>query len=293
MAGSSLTGASLRLLARLPYPAIQALGASLGWLLGRVPNRHLRITARNLEVCFPEMTAAERLRLARRSLVETGKTLTESLFLWLGNARRIAQLDQGATGWERVEEAMALGKGVIIISPHLGSWEYVGVFCASRYPMTCMYRPPRQARFDAIVRRGRERTGMSTVPTNTRGIRALLQALRKGEIVGILPDQDPRESGGTFAPFFGVPANTMTLVSKLASKTGAVSIFAFAERLPGSRGFRMHFVEAPAGTGDADNATSARAINKGVEKLVRMAPEQYQWSYKRFRTRPEGEPPLY
>lgn len=293
MAEGKSISAGLRLLARLPYPLVQAIGAGLGWLAGRIPNRHRRITERNIKLCFPELSAGERHRLVRRSLVETGKTLTESVYLWLGDARRIESLAQGASGWEGVEEAMARGKGVIVISPHLGSWEYVGVYCAARYPMTCMYRPPRQAQFDSIVRQGRERTGMSIVPTNTKGIRALLQALRKGEIVGILPDQDPRDSGGTFAPFFGIPANTMTLVSKLASKTGAVPIFAFAERLPGSRGFHMYFVPAPKGTGDADDTRSARAINEGVETLVRIAPAQYQWSYKRFRTRPEGEPRLY
>jgi KDO2-lipid IV(A) lauroyltransferase len=285
--------AVLRLLARLPYSFVQGIGAGLGWLAGRIPNRHRRITERNIELCFPGLSRGERRRLTRRSLVETGKTLTESLYLWLGDEGRIKSLDQGASGWEHVEKAMTLGKGVIVISPHLGSWEYVGVYCAARYPMTCMYRPPRQAQFDTIVRQGRERTGMSIVPTNTKGIRALLQVLRKGEIVGILPDQDPRDSGGTFAPFFGIPANTMTLVSKLVSKTGAVPIFAFAERLPGSRGFHMHFIPAPEGTGDADDDRAARAINEGVETLVRMAPAQYQWSYKRFRTRPEGEPRVY
>lgn len=293
MAITDLTGTGLRLLARLPYPLVQAVGAGLGWLAGRIPNRHRRITERNLALCFPELSARERRRLARRSLVETGKTLTESVFLWLGDSRRIESLTRGVSGWERVEEAVAHGKGIIIISPHLGSWEYAGAYCAARLPMTCMYRPPRQARFDTIVRKGRERTGMKTVPTNTKGIRALLQALRSGEAIGILPDQDPRDSGGVFAPFFGIPANTMTLVSKLASKTGAIPIFAFAERLPGSEGFHMHFVEAPEGTGDADDLRSTRAVNQGVETLVRMAPAQYQWSYKRFRTRPEGEPRVY
>lgn len=293
MAVNTLTGAALRLFTRLPYGAVQAAGAGLGWLAGRIPNRHRKVAERNVALCFPELSPRDRRRLVRRNLVETGRTLTESLFIWLGNSERIRPLSREVSGWELVEEAMAAGKGVIMISPHLGSWEYIGFFCAARYPMTCMYRPPRQAEFDSIVRQGRERTGMKTVPTDMTGIRAMLQALRKGEMVGILPDQDPREAGGTFAPFFGVAANTMTLVSRLASKTGAVPIFTFAERLPGTRGFHLHFVGAPEGVADADPGLSARAINEGVETLVRMAPAQYQWSYKRFRTRPEGEPPLY
>jgi KDO2-lipid IV(A) lauroyltransferase len=160
--------------------------------------------------------------------------------------------------------------------------------------MVCMYRPPRQQSFDAIIRDSRQRTGTRVVPTDAQGIKALFQSLKQGEVVGILPDQDPRDAGSAvFAPFFGVQANTMTLISRLAAKTGAAVIFTFAERLPSGQGFRLHLMPAPPQIADPDPQRAAAALNAGVEACVRMAPAQYQWSYKRFRSRPAGERGLY
>jgi len=159
--------------------------------------------------------------------------------------------------------------------------------------MTCLYRPARQQGMGTVVVAGRERMGIRLAPTDTRGVRILLQALKVNELIGILPDQDPRDEAGVFAPFFGVQAKTMTLLSRLAHKSGAPLLFCMAERLPWGRGFRLHFLPAPSGIDSSNTALAAAALNQGVEQGVKLAPAQYQWSYKRFRTRPAGEPSLY
>lgn len=290
--GTRVLGAVLGLAARLPFAWVQALGGGLGWLSAWIPNEHRAITRRNLELCFPELDERERRALERASLVESGRTLTETVAIWLGPPSR-AHMVVEVEGETALRDALATGRGAVICSPHLGSWEMAGLYLGSRYPMTSMYRPPRKQAFEHIVRRARERTGARLVPTDAGGIRALYQGLKEGRLIGILPDQDPRDPDGAFAPFFGIQANTMTLVSRLAQKTGVPVFLTFAERLPRGRGFRLRIIPAPQGIDSPDLDTSAAALNRGVEQCVRLAPAQYQWSYKRFRTRPKGEPELY
>lgn len=283
----------LRLIARLPLPLLHGTGVVLGWLSWLVPNPNKTVTLRNLELCFPQWDRAARNALARRYLIEAGKTLTETTALWLGDLERLRAYTREVRGGELLERALAQGKGAIIVSPHIGSWEYVGLYCAALHPMTCLYRPARKQGLENVVVNGRERMGMRLAPTDTKGVRILLQALKHNELIGILPDQDPRDEAGAFAPFFGIPAKTMTLLPRLAHKSGAPVLFACAERLPRGRGFRLHFLPAPTGIASDDMITAVTALNQGVEQCVRIAPEQYQWAYKRFRTRPEGEAPIY
>ncbi len=283
----------LRALARLPLPLAHALGALLGWLVAYLPSRHRAITRRNLALCFPALGERERRVLARRSLVETGKTVLEMPRVWLTPGETALGLIREVSGEELVREAVAGGRGAIAVSPHLGNWELCGLYLSARYGITSLYRPPRASRWAAMVRAARERMGARLVPTDAKGIKTLYQALGRNEMIGILPDQDPRQGAGAFAPFFGVAANTMTLLPRLVGKSGAPVIFCFAERLPRGQGFHLHFLPAPEGIGDSDPQVAAAALNRGVEACVRLRPEQYQWSYKRFRTRPEGEPPLY
>ncbi len=283
----------LRLFAALPLGWNQALGAALGWLLVHTPNPLRRCGAINLALCLPERSAAERQRLLHNSLIETGKTVLEAGPMWHWSAPRIQALMGEALNAEVVDSALAQGRGVILATPHIGSWELGGHYCATRWGITTLYRPPRMAALNDLIRRGRERCGARLVPTDASGVRQLYETLAKGGVIGILPDQDPGDSGGVFAPFFGIPANSMLLLSRLARKTGAVVVFGFCERLSGSRGFRFHFMPAPAGIADPDPVVAATAMNRGVEACVRMLPEQYQWGYRRFRTRPPGAARLY
>jgi KDO2-lipid IV(A) lauroyltransferase len=283
----------LRLTGGLPLPLAHAVGACCGWLLWRLPNTVRRIAARNLSLCFPEWEPAERERLLRRNLLETGKLLLELGPLWLWPGARVLGLVRGpVAGEEAFSAALGQGRGAILITPHLGAWEMAGLYYSSRYPLTILYRPSRLG-LDQMSRRGRGRLGGRVVATDGGGIRMLVAALRKGEALGILPDQDPGEEGGVFAPFFGIAASTMTLVSRLALKTGAPVFLTWAERLPRGRGFTIHLQALPEVTRAAALEDSAAALNRGVEAAIRTLPAQYLWAYKRFKTRPPGAPKPY
>ena len=283
----------LRFCALLPLRGAHALGAGLGRLLAVLPNRSRTVTARNLALCFPELPPQERRRLAARSLQEMGKTATETGTLWCRDAGRVLALVRAVSGKEAVDQALSAGKGGIILTPHLGNWEMVGLYCSAHYPLTSLYRPPRMQGLEEFMRAARERAGARLVPTNAAGVRYLYRALAGGEFIGMLPDQEPGQGNGAFAPFFGIPAYTMSLLARLAQRTGAPVFFAYAERLARGAGFHLHFAPAPQGFGQGDVEEITAAMNAGVESCIRRIPEQYQWSYKRFRTRPEGAPRLY
>jgi len=289
---ASITGL-LRLTALLPLPLTHAIGALLGWLLWRIPSAPRRIAARNLALCFPELTPTERDRLLRRNLMETGRGLLELGPLWLWPGQRVLALVRGSVaGEEALAATVRQQRGAILLTPHLGAWEMAGLYYSSRHPLTILYRPSRLG-LDELSVRGRGRVGGKVVATDARGVRALLTSLRNGEILGILPDQDPGEEGGVFAPFFGIAANTMTLVSRLALKTGVPVFLTWAERLPRGRGYALHLRALPEVTAAASLEVSAAALNQGVEAAVRSLPAQYLWVYKRFKTRPPGEAKLY
>jgi KDO2-lipid IV(A) lauroyltransferase len=163
--------------------------------------------------------------------------------------------------------------------------------------MTILYKPPKQAALDDPIREGRARFGAAVVPTDASGVRALLRGLKNAEAVGILPDQEPTEGEGVFAPFLGHPALTMTLPMRLIARTRgerqARVFLTITERLPHGRGFRQHFMPAEEAIYSDDMQRAAAALNRGVEACIRIAPAQYQWSYKRFRQRPEGQAEVY
>jgi len=289
---AGLIAGLLRLFAALSLRWNRRLGALLGRSLVHLPNslrRHARI---NLELCLPELPAERRERLLKTSLIETGKTVAEAGPLWFWSAERIQALMGETRNVAAVDAAVRAGKGVILATPHLGSWEMAGLFCATRWGITTLYRPPRMVALDALVRRSRARLGAELAATDAKGVRRIYEALAQGGVVGILPDQDPGR-GGVFAPFFGIQANSMVLLGRLARKTGAAVFFGFCERLPGATGYRVHFFPAPEGIDAADPVIAASAMNLAIERCVRTCPEQYQWGYRRFRTRPPGQPRIY
>jgi len=283
----------LRLCAAVPLPVTHLLGSVIGWGLWLIPNDLRRISTINLPLCLPELSAAQRRRLLRASLIEAGKTMTEAGPLWLWPASRLTPLVKGSSGEEHLRTALAAGRGAILAVPHLGAWEMVGLYSSVHYSITSLYRPPRLIKLDELVRHGRERLGARLVPADAGGVRALYQALGRGELVGMLPDQEPGAGNGVFAPLFGIQANTMVLLSRLAIKTGAPVIFCYAQRLPRGRGYHLHFVPAPPAINQAPLEQSVAVMNAMAETLIRIRPEQYQWGYKRFRTRPAGEPAIY
>ncbi|MCW8917957.1 MAG: lysophospholipid acyltransferase family protein [Gammaproteobacteria bacterium] len=286
-------GLLLRLLGALPLPLLHGVGVFSGQLFSLVPNRHRRVTWRNLQLCFPDMGERQRARLLVQSLQETGKTFMETALMWNGSRRRLLGLVREVEGEALLCDALARGKGVILAAPHLGSWELIGHYIAERAPITCLYKPPRSPAVAAAMRAGRTHLGVKLAATDSGGVKSLLSILRAGEVAGILPDQDPSDGGGVFAPFFGIDANTMTLLPRLAAKSGATVLVSYAERLPWGRGYRLHFIPCDAALNGRDPLQAATALNAAVEAAIRHCPAQYQWSYKRFRSRPHGEPGLY
>lgn len=283
----------LRTFAALPLWAAHALGAGLGTLLAVVPNTLRRVAAINIAACLPEQDAPARRRLLRRHLIETGKTFTEMGAMWYWPMPRLLGMMRAVSGIDRVDAAQRRGRGVILASPHLGAWEMAGLYVSVHYPMTILYRPPRLRALEELSRGARARFGARLVPTDAGGVRALYQALARGEALGILPDQNPDPGSGVFAPFFGIPAYTMVLIARLARKTGATLFVAYAERLPHGQGYHLRFREAPAEFATATPEQAAAIMNKLIETCVREQPAQYQWNYKRFRIQPEGRTPLY
>jgi KDO2-lipid IV(A) lauroyltransferase len=279
------------LVSYIPFPVARWLGYALGTLLFWIPNRERTIAEINLQLCFPEYSRQMREGMLRRCLVENARTLLELPAVWRDDPEKWMRRLDGQQGEEILRRYLDQGKGVIVAIPHLGNWELHAHYLSKIAPFTALYRPPRQQELEQIIVNGRSRTGARLVPTNAQGVKALYGALKAGEIVAILPDQQPKskeKSAGVFAPFFGEPALTMVLLSRLARKTGAAVVFSFSERLPHGAGFRMHWLEAPEGIDHEDPEVAAAALNRGVETCVRICADQYQWSYKRFEARPEG-----
>jgi KDO2-lipid IV(A) lauroyltransferase len=281
----------LKLLARLPLPLLHGLGIALGWLIYWAPGRHSGRMRNNLldsGICTPGHDCR---RLLRRTIGEAGKAIIELLPVWLRPYDRVVKLVKGTSGWEHIDAARAAGKGIILIGPHVGCFEIINLYYASLHPFTAMYKPPRNAFLDRLMLRGRQRGQATLVPTDLSGVRAQLAALKRHEAIGILPDQVATGGDGVWAPFFGRPAYTPTLVASLQRKTGAAAFFIAAERLAWGRGFHLHVfpLDEPL---PGDKATAATRINQGVEAIVRRFPTQYMWSYNRYK-RPGGAPDPY
>jgi len=277
----------------LPLAVCHALGSVIGWGFMLIPNRAARNTKTNIGLCFPEMTRSERHRLVRQSLAETGKAILEASVLWMRPGGKALRLIRHVDGLDAALKARDAGYGLILATPHLGAWEAAGLYCGATFNMTCLYRPLRMIELEALVHDARSRLGAKYVPANARGIRAVCLAAGKGGTVALLPDQEPRSGSGHFAPFFGMPAYSMTLLVRLSKRTGAPVVFTYCERLPRGRGYRLHFRQAPLEIQSLDTDTAVTAMNRAVERLIRECPAQYQWSYRRFANRPEGDRSVY
>ncbi len=275
-----------KLLARLPLPLLHGLGVALGWLVYWAPGRHSARIRNNLfdsGICTSRRDCRV---LLRRSIGESGKAIVELLPVWLRPFDKVVKLVKGTSGWDHIDAALAAGKGVILLSPHIGCFEMISLYCASRHPFTAMYKPPRQPTLDRLMLAGRQRGQATLVPTDLSGVRAQLAALKRHEAIGILPDQVATGGDGVWAPFFGRPAFTPTLVASLQRKTGAAAFFVAAERLSWGRGYHLHVMPLD-GALPEDKTAAATRINQAVEAVVRRFPAQYLWSYNRHK-RPGG-----
>jgi len=272
----------LRLLGRLPLPVVHGIGSVVGRLTLWWRSRMVQNTAVNLRIVRPQLNDAAQAALLREVLMESGKSATEIVKIWGGGAERALGLVREVRGEALFDAALAAGKGVIIAAPHLGCWELLNYWLCRKTPMAILYRPPRIAAIEGLMRKMRGALAPEQVRADGAGVRTLYKRLAAGGTVGILPDQKPRAGEGEFAPFFGRDALTMVLLPRLAARTGATVLFAFAERLPHGAGYRIHLLPAPAGLTDANLAVACGALNQGVQSCVELAFAQYQWQYKRY-----------
>lgn len=271
-----LLSALMRLAARMPLAALHFFGAGLGWLvygLSAAYRRRCRENLRASGLCTDE--AAYR-SLLRATVAETGKSITELCRVWFGDDDEIDRIVR-CDDWPVVEEALRGGKGLIFLTPHLGCFEISALYGARRLPLTVLYRPPKYAGLEALMQAGRQRAQAQLAPANLQGVRLLIKALRRGEAIGILPDQAPGVGEGEWADFFGRPAYTMTLVSRLQQSTGAAVVMAFAERLPQGAGYRLHLERVSA------DPLNPAALNRAVEQVIGRCPAQYLWGYNRYK----------
>lgn len=284
----------LRAVAYLPLPLLHAVGWVLGNLFWLLPSRRKRVALVNVRACFPELSPRARRRLVRLSLVSEMRTLLELMRIWLGPAAAIPRMVREVVGMDLMETAMAEGRGLLLLTPHISNPEVSGfLHSQTRGDIHGVYKP-QKGLLDELAFEGRSRFGAELEPTDGRPVGPRVKEwLERNQAVLMLPDQDPPPGRGVFAPFFGIAAHTPRLVSRMVRETGCAVLFLYAERLPLSRGFRVHYQAAGDEVGDADVERAATALNRGLEALVRRYPAQYWWSYARFRRRPEGEPPFY
>lgn len=276
--------ALLRLFGLLPFGTAGSLGALAGRAAYRLGGREVKNARVNLRLCFPEMDAAARERLARENLAETGRSMAQMLRVWVGSRLPLQELVDD-NGFEAAgAELLARGNGLIFALPHLGNWELIGESLINITPTTALYRPPRMAFLDDIMRAGRGRTGITPVPIDRQGLKALHAALQRGEGVVILPDQVPKTAGasGVVAPFFGHPAMTMTLIGRLARRHKAPVLFCCAVFDPATGRHRLHHFEGDSAIGADTLEEAASALNRDVERCAREFPAHYQWTYRRF-----------
>lgn len=283
----------LRLLALLPWSAVQRLGAMLGWLMWKLPNRSREVARINLAHCFPEMDAADRERLLGRVLEDTGRTLTESACAWIWPARRSLALVREVEGLEVLQEALASGKGVVGITSHLGNWEVLNhFFCAQCKPII-FYRPPKLKAVDELLQAQRVQLGNRVAPSTREGILSVVKEVRRGGVVGIPADPEPSEGSGVFVPFFATQALTSKFVPGMLAGGKALGVFLHAIRLEDGSGYKVILEAAPDDIYSLDAATGVAAMSRVIQRYVARWPSQYMWTMKRFKKRPPGETRWY
>lgn len=279
--------AIFQLLALLPLSVLRLIGHVIGRVLWWLNSDTRFITETNLKLCYPEKTATEREQLARASLQHLGMTALEMAQVWHQSPQDSLDQMVSVEGEELFECATKAQRGVILLAPHIGNWEALGVYLGSHFDITCMFQPPENPALNSMIYNARLATGTKLTPTTVSGVKTLLKTLKKGHVAGVLPDQVPSAGSGEFAPIFGVSALTMTMVYNLIQRTGAEVVFGMALRE--EHGYRVIFQSPPEAIYSHDMAESLTALNAGVEQAVTMAPAQYQWEYKRFKKQPNGE----
>ena len=262
----------------LSLPSLHRLGAALGWIIYCCSPKSAVIIKNNIKASGLAKNPEQFKQILHKNIAESGKAVLETIGIWQKKQAEILPLVRQVHGWEIVKDALQRGKGIIFLTPHLGCFEITSIYYGSKHPITVLYRAPKLKFLQQFILQGRTRAGVTLAEANAAGVRKLMQALKRNEAIGILPDQIPAAGEGEWADFFGKPAYTMTLASKLAEKTGATVIMAFGERLPDGAGFDIHITRL-------QSIANTTLLNKAIEQQITLNPAQYLWRYDRHKQR--------
>lgn len=281
----------LYLLVLLPYPVLYHLGCGVGRLSMRFLKRRVAVARRNLELCFPTMPDAEREAMVVRNFESVGMGLIETGMAWFWPDWRISKWFR-VSGLEHIDKAHAEGKGVLLIGMHFLTLEIGARIFGIHNPGVGVYRPNDNALIDWLQTWGRMRSNKSML--DRKDLKGMIRALKNGDIIWYAPDHDYGPRSSVFVPFFGVDKAASTKGSYLLIRSGNPAVIPFVpRRLPKGRGYEMVILPEEKDVPLENEAATAARMNKVVEHGVLMAPEQYMWLHRRFKTRPEGEPSLY
>jgi KDO2-lipid IV(A) lauroyltransferase len=283
----------IQIVALIPLPISRILGAWTGKLLWLTNSSMAKVSRINVAHCYPDLSESEVDKLARQSVIETGITVFEIGMCWVWPPAWALKKVTKVRGGDLFQAALKNEGGTILMSPHLGNWEMINHFVSQYAEMTVMYKTAKVPAFDNWMQRVRMRTGLFLVPADKQGVFALYDLLKNQKVIGVLPDQEPSRKSGIFAPFFGRQALTGKLVGDLMVKNPtAIALCCYALRLPDGN-YEVVFKQIKDEVRNADPLVSATALNESIEICVADCPEQYQWSYKRFRLQAEGKTLLY
>ena len=268
-----------RLFGSLPLGALHRLGALLGRLTYAASAQYAARTRDNLRQAGVTADETQYRSVLSATIAETGKGITELAWVWGRPYDEVIGKVRECIGLEHIIAAQQRGKGIVFLTPHLGCFEISALYAAKRVPITVLYRPPKLGWLECVMRGGRERGQAKLAKADMSGVRLLYKALKRGEAIGLLPDQVPSQGEGEWADFFGRPAYTMTLAGRLAESSGATVLIAYSERLPHGQGYVIH-VEPLA----LDfSAPVPQQVNAALERTIRACPAQYLWSYNRYK----------
>ncbi|ORU89747.1 MAG: hypothetical protein A6F71_01940 [Cycloclasticus sp. symbiont of Poecilosclerida sp. M] len=283
----------LALLARLPLSLATRIGAGIGWLISKIAGKRYEAARINIELCFPELNRLEQDELLREHFRFLGVAAIETGLCWFSPKDRLQKLLKEIEGEEYLIQALEAGRGVILLSCHFTHLEIGGSLLASKHPVAAVYEPiKRNSLFEAVMLRSRNvNTNNRTVDrTNTRG---MLRVLRDNLPLWYAPDQNYRGKFSVFAPFFGIQASTNIATSRLAKISKAPVLPFFQERLKDGSGYRVIIKPPLEGFPSGSQRDDAKHINAIFEEEIRRRPAEYLWIHRRFKSRPEGEDPIY
>jgi Kdo2-lipid IVA lauroyltransferase/acyltransferase len=275
-----------RMLSGLPLRWLHGLGALLGRLTFAMSRPYAALTRENLRQSRLAVDEKHYATLLGQSIAEAGKSIVELPWVWVKPLQQVCAAVKLCQGWEHVEAAHALGKGIIFLTPHWGCFEVTALYIAQYLPLTSLYRTPRQSWLEETMRSGRERGLARLATADVSGVRLLFKALKRGEAIGLLPDQVPSQGEGEWVDFFARPAYTMTLIGRLAQSSGAAVLLIYAERLPRGAGYNLSIEPLPL---DFSGSVPLQ-INAALERVIAISPAQYLWSYNRYKV-PSGVAP--